>query len=506
MVGKVFLIGSGPGDPKLISIKGMECIQKADVVVYDRLASPRLLKAARPDAELIYVGKKAAQHAMKQDKINQLLADKAKEGKTVARLKGGDPFIFGRGGEEALVLVENNIPFEIVPGISSAYSVPAYAGIPATHRGVTSTIAFITGHEDPTKEDTDIDWEKISTGIGTLVFLMGVSNLPEISRQLIKHGRSNDTPVALVRWGTTPKQEVLVGTLADISDKVLKANFKAPAIIIVGDVIKLRDKLKWFENGTLFGKRILVTRSRSQASDLVSLLEERGAAAIEFPTIKIDPPGSYDQLDKAISGLDKYDWIVFTSVNGVDFFINRLAELQKDIRELKGIKIAAIGPATAKRLKDLHLRVDYIPKEYRAEAIIEGFKDFGVKGKNILIPRAEVAREILPDQLRELDANVDIVTAYRTIMDDSSVDEIKKMLEKRQVDMVTFTSSSTAKNFAKLLDDLDLKEVLKDVTVAAIGPITAQTARDLGFNVDIEAKDYTIPGLVEAIEEWVQQS
>lgn len=505
MVGKVFLIGSGPGDPKLISIKGMECIQKADVVVYDRLASPRLLKAARPDAELIYVGKKAARHAMKQDKINQLLADKAKEGKTVARLKGGDPFIFGRGGEEALVLVENNIPFEIVPGISSAYSVPAYAGIPATHRGVTSTIAFITGHEDPTKKDTDIDWEKISTGIGTLVFLMGVSNLPEISKQLIKHGRSKDTPVALVRWGTTPKQEVLVGTLTNISDKVLKASFKAPAIIIVGDVIKLRDKLRWFENRTLFGKRILVTRSRSQASDLVSLLEERGAEAIEFPTIKIDPPGSYDQLDKAISGLDKYNWIVFTSVNGVDFFINRLAELLKDIRELKGIKIAAIGPATAKRLKDLHLRVDYIPKEYRAEAIIEGFKDFGVKGKNILIPRAEVAREILPDQLRELDANVDIVTAYRTIMDDSSVDEIKKMLEKGQVDMVTFTSSSTAKNFVKLLDDLDLEEVLKDVTIAAIGPITAQTVRDLGFNVDIEAKEYTIPGLVEAIEEWAQR-
>jgi len=505
MAGKVFLIGSGPGDPKLISIKGMECIQKADVIVYDRLASPRLLKKARPDAELIYVGKKAAQHAMKQDKINQLLADKAKEGKTVARLKGGDPFIFGRGGEEALVLVENNIPFEIVPGISSAYSVPAYAGIPATHRGVTSTIAFITGHEDPTKEDTDIDWEKISTGIGTLVFLMGVSNLPEISKQLIKHGRSEDTPVALVRWGTTPKQEVLTGTLADISDKVLKANFKAPAIIIVGDVIKLREKLKWFENGTLFGKRILVTRSRSQASDLVSLLEERGAEAVEFPTIKIDPPASYDQLDKAISDLDNYDWVVFTSVNGVDYFINRLAELQKDIRELKGIKIAAIGPATAKRLKDLHLRVDYIPTEYRAEAIIEGFKSFGVKGQNILIPRAEVAREILPDQLRDLGAAVDIVTTYRTIMDDSSVDEIKKMLEKEQIDMVTFTSSSTAKNFTKLLGDLDLAEALKDVAIAAIGPITAQTAQDLGFSVDIEAKEYTIPGLVKAIEEWAQQ-
>lgn len=499
MVGKVYLIGSGPGDPKLISVKGMERIGEADVIVYDRLASPRIVAAAKPEAELIYVGKKAAQHMLKQDQINQLLVDKAKEGKTVARLKGGDPFIFGRGGEEAIVLRENGIPFEVVPGISSAYSVPAYAGIPVTHRGITSTVAFITGHEDPTKESTDIDWEKISTAVGTLVFLMGVNNLPQIVEQLQKHGRAKNTPVALIRWGTLPKQEIITGTLTDIVEKVEKANFKAPAIIIVGEVIKLRDQLKWFENKPLFAKHILVTRSRSQASELVELLEENGAETTEFPTIRIEPSESFDQLDSAIAGLEKYNWIVFTSVNGVDFFLQRIKALSKDIRELKGIKIAAIGPATAKRLKDLNLLIDYVPPEYRAEAIVDGFKEFGVQGLNVLIPRAEVARDVLPDKLREMGASVNIVTAYKTVMDSLKSDKIKEMLEQGKIDIVTFTSSSTAKNFAKLLQDIDLPKVMEDVVVACIGPITADTVRSLGLKVDIEAKEYTIPGLVEAI-------
>jgi uroporphyrinogen III methyltransferase/synthase len=499
VVGKVYLVGSGPGDPKLISIKGMECIKEADVIVYDRLASPRLLDMAKSGAELIYVGKKAAQHMLEQDQINQLLVDKAKEGKIIARLKGGDPFIFGRGGEEAIILVENNIPFEIISGISSAYSVPAYAGIPVTHRGITSTVAFITGHEDPTKDETDIDWEKISTGVGTLVFLMGVHNLPKIVQQLLKYGRAENTPIALIRWGTLPKQEILVGTLKDIIEKIDKANFKPPAVIIVGDVINLRNKLKWFENKPLFGKHILVTRSRSQASELADLLEKNGAEPIEFPTIKIVPPENFDQLDSAIENLGKYNWLIFTSANGVDFFFERLKFLGKDLRELKGIRIAAIGPATAKKLENLNLLIDYVPKEYKAEAVIEGFKKFGVSGLNILIPRAEVAREILPDQLREMGANVDVVTAYKTVMDHSKVDKVKKMLLQGKIDIVTFTSSSTVKNFTKLLKDLDLKKLLEKVAIACIGPITAETARNLGLKVDIEAKEYTIHGLVEAI-------
>jgi uroporphyrinogen III methyltransferase/synthase len=499
MKGIVYLVGSGPGDPKLISVKGVECLKEADVVVYDRLASQRILDYARPSAKMAYVGKKASEHFLEQDQINKLLADEAKKGKIVVRLKGGDPFIFGRGGEEALFLTENDIPFEIVPGISSAYSVPAYAGIPVTHRGVTSTVAFITGHEDPTKESTDIDWEKISTGAGTLVFLMGVNNLSKIVAQLLKYGRDKNTPVALIRWGTLPGQEVITGTLSDIVDVAKTKDFKPPAVIVVGDVIRLREQLAWFEKKPLFGMRILVTRSRNQASDLVSLLEKKGAQPIEFPTIKIEPPQSFEQLDAAINGLNKYQWAVFTSANGVDFFFDRLQALGKDLRELKGIKMAAIGPATAKRLAGLQLLIDYVPDEYRAEAVIDGFKKVGVAGLNILIPRAEVAREILPEQLREMGATVDVATAYRTVSDDSKVDEIKGMLTGKEIDIVTFTSSSTAKNFVNLLAELDLPKLLENVRIACIGPITANTVRKLGLQVDIEAKEYTIPGLVEAI-------
>lgn len=499
------MVGSGPGDPKLITLKAMEYIQDADVVVYDRLANPRILDYAKSSAEIIYVGKKATKHVMEQDQINQLLVDKAKEGKKVVRLKGGDPFIFGRGGEEALFLAENNVFFEVVPGISSASSVPTYAGIPLTHRGVTSTVAFITGHEDPAKVSTEINWEKISTGAGTLVFLMGANNQSKIVAQLLKHGRNESTPVALIRWGTLPKQEIITGTLANIVEKTKEEDLRPPVIILVGEVIKFREKLKWFEKKPLFGKRILVTRSRSQASDLVNLVEKKGAQAIEFPTIKIETPESYEQLDSAILNLNKYQWLIFTSANGVDYFFARLKDMGKDLRELKGIKIAAIGPATAKCLTGLNLLIDYVPPEYRAEAVIEGFKKFASQGINILIPRAEIAREILPEKLREMGANVEVATTYRTVADRSRVDQIKEMFIRREIDIVTFTSSSTVKNFVKLLGDLDLPKLLEDVRIACIGPITAETVRNLGFDVDIEAKEYTVPGLVEAIERGCSQ-
>ncbi len=499
MQGIVYLVGVGPGDPGLITIKAIEKIKGSDVLVYDYLANKKFLEYAKDGAEVIYVGKRGGCHTLPQDEINEVLIQKAREGKVVARVKGGDPFIFGRGGEEAMVLVENNVPFEIIPGISSAYSVPAYAGIPVTFRGVTSTVAFITGHEDPTKDGTDIDWEKISTGAGTLVFLMGVHNLAKIVHQLIRYGRRETTPVALIRWGTLPRQEILTGTLANIVDKVEQENFKPPAIIIVGDVIKLREKLKWFETKPLFGKRILVTRSRSQASDLVELLEKNGAEPIEFPTIKIVPPDDFAPLDSAIANLETYDWAVFTSVNGVDYFFERLKASGKDLRELKGVRIAAIGPATAKRVESLNLLVDYVPDEYRGEAVVEGFKKAGVSGLKILIPRAEVAREVLPDQLREMGATVDVAVAYKTVTDESKSDEIKSLLAKGKVDVITFTSSSTAKNFVKSLKGSDLEKLLENVAIACIGPITAETTRNLGLKVDIEAKEYTIPGLVEAI-------
>ncbi len=508
--GKVYLIGAGPGDPKLITVKGLECIKEADVIVYDYLASSRLLECARPEAEIIYVGKSGSKHTMEQKDINRLLVDKAKEGNVVARLKGGDPLIFGRGGEEALELAKNGIWFEFIPGISSAYAVPAYAGIPVTHRGISSSVAFITGHEDPTKPDSDINWEKLARGVRTLVFLMGVKNLPLIVDKLIEHGRSSDTPIALIRWGTTTRQETIVGTLADVVDKVKKANLKPPAITIVGDVVNLREKLKWFEDKPLFGKKIIVTRSRNQASELVDILENLGAEAIEFPTIKIIPPQSYDELDNAIKKILSsrfptpgsplsYDWIIFTSVNGVNYFIKRMYHLDADIRDLKDIKLAAIGPATAEKLKKLGLNVDYIPSNYRAESVIDGLKDEVGRDTKILIPRAKVAREILPEKLREFGAQVDVVTTYQTVINDSYVDKVKEMLEKEEVDIVTFTSSSTVKNFAELLKEIDLKKTLENVTVASIGPITSKTVEGLGLKVDISAEEYTIRGLVEAI-------
>ncbi|GFP19691.1 uroporphyrin-III C-methyltransferase / precorrin-2 dehydrogenase / sirohydrochlorin ferrochelatase, partial [Candidatus Hakubella thermalkaliphila] len=353
MSGKVYLVGAGTGDEGLMTLRGLQCLKEADVIVYDRLASERPLDVTRKGAEKIYAGKFASHHTLKQEEINVLLAQKAQEGKVVVRLKGGDPFIFGRGGEEAEYLADQGIDFEVVPGVSSAYAVPAYAGIPVTQRGHTSTVAFITGHEDDTKDDSDIDWAHISTGVGTLVFLMGVRNLELIVKNLIEYGRPPETPVAVIRWGTTPQQQTIVGTLADIVDKVREAALTPPAITVVGEVVRLREKLNWFEKKPLFGKTILVTRARPQASQLVEKLSQRGAQVIEFPTIKIVPPSSFGEMDQAIQDMARYDWVIFSSVNGVESFFQRLRELGRDVRELKGIKIAVVGPKTREKIEDM---------------------------------------------------------------------------------------------------------------------------------------------------------
>jgi uroporphyrinogen III methyltransferase/synthase len=501
----VYLVGAGPGDPGLITVKGLECIKKADVVVYDRLASPRLLVHAKPDAELIYVGKSPDRHAMKQHEINQLLVDKAKEGYIVTRLKGGDPFVFGRGGEEAETLVEQGIRFEVVPGITSAVSVPAYAGIPVTHRDATSNFAVVTGNEDPTKNDSNIAWDKIATGIGTLVFLMGMGNLPYICEKLIHYGRSAETPVALIRWGTRPEQRTLVGTLADIAEKAKQAEFKNPAVIIVGEVVKLRDKLTWFENRPLFGKRVLVTRSREQASALSQRIENLGGEPWEFPTIQVTAPEDYAPLDRAIKKLSSYQWVIFTSVNGVKYFFNRLREKNQDIRALYGLKICAIGPKTREALEAYGLMVDYVPGEYRAEQIIAGMEGKVKPGDSILLPRADIARKILPNALKEMGAQVDDVITYRTVLGAGNAQLLKAMLERKELQILTFTSSSTVRNFVELLDADHLQDLLKDVIVASIGPITSNTAKELGINVTIEAKDYTIDGLVDAVLSYVSK-
>ncbi len=496
--GMVYLVGAGPGDPKLITVKGLSCIGKADVIVYDRLVSPRLLQHAPKEAELIYVGKLPDKHTLKQEEINKLLAVKAGQGSTVVRLKGGDPFVFGRGGEEAEFLAAENIGFEIVPGVTSAVAVPAYAGIPVTHRGAASSFTVVTGHEDPHKEGSDLDWKALATNPGTNVFLMGMGNLPLISERLQAEGMALDTPVALVHRGTEAGQKTLIGTLADITEKAREADFKHPAIIITGKVVAMRSKLEWFEKKPLFGRRILVTRAREQASGFAEKLETLGAETIEFPVIKIAPPTDFGPLDAALEKLRDYRWVIFTSENGVKSFFNRLQEKGKDIRNLKGAHICAIGPKTRETLELRGLLVDYVPSEYRAEAVVEMLQDKLKPGEKVLLPRADIARPLLPQALEEMGAEVNNVTAYRTVRGKGNVALLREQLQAGEIDMATFTSSSTVINLLEILGE-GAEDILNNLDLAAIGPITAVTARERGLQVNLEAEEYTIEGLIKAI-------
>ena len=501
--GKVYIVGAGPGDPGLITVKGLECIAGADVIVYDYLVNASLLESAALSAEKIYAGKKAAHHTLKQEQINALLVEKAKAGHTVCRLKGGDPFLFGRGGEEALELARAGIEFEIVPGISAAVSVPAYAGIPVTHRGFTSTFAAITGHEDPTKESSDIDWEKISTGIGTLVFFMGVKNLSQIVKQLIENGRPADTPVALIRLGTLPNQRTVTATLATIADKARLRGFKPPALIVVGEVVELRANLNWFESKPLFGKTVVVTRARAQASELSNLFAAAGAQVLEFPTIRIEPPDDPTPLQKAVAGLSGYDWVILTSVNGVDKLMEAVYEAG-DARLLAGTKICAIGPATSDRLSTFGLRPDLVPEKYVAESIIVALnKTEQLQGKRFLLPRVDIARAALREDLEAAGAIVDEVIAYKTVPEDQSSGRVWELFEQSQIDLVTFTSSSTVKHFVSLIGKDNLAALVEKSGFASIGPITSQTMKDLCIPVNIQADQYTIPGLFNSASDYL---
>ncbi len=503
--GKVYLIGAGPGDPGLLTIKAMECIQQADVVVYDYLAAPVLLKYANPAAEIIYVGKKGGDHTLTQDKISQLLADKGKEGNIVARLKGGDPFIFGRGGEEAEVLIDQGVDFEIVPGVTSAIAAPAYAGIPLTHREHTSSVSLITGHEDPLKQESSIKWDALAKSGSTLVFLMGVKNLPNITENLISNGKAPDTPVALVRWGTTALQETVTGTLETIVEEVKKAKLKPPAVIVVGSVVTLREKMNWFESRPLLGKTVVVTRARVQASDLVTRLSNLGARCIEIPTIRVVEPEDQAPLVTSINEISGYDWVVFTSVNGVKHFFNTLYAGKKDVRVLGHLQFACIGPATKAELATHGIVSDILPETYRAESVVEAFSGVDIKGKRMLLPRAKVARTILPEELAAMGADVVEVTAYETVAENNDQATLKRLLEAEEVDMVTFTSSSTVTNFKAMLEQDGGVEIGSGVTAACIGPITADTAASIGINPEIVATEYTIPGLVDAIVDHIRK-
>ncbi len=499
--GIVYLVGAGPGDPGLLTIKARKCLQQAEVVVYDYLANPAFLDFTREGAELVYVGKKAGAHTLSQDEINRLIVDLARKGKRVVRLKGGDPFIFGRGGEEAEELAAAGIPFEVVPGVTSAVAVPAYAGIPLTHRDMTASVAFITGHEDPSKQETSIAWDRLATGVGTLVFLMGVGNLPKIVDRLLAHGRATDTPVAVIRRGTVSQQRTVTGPLKDIARIVQDERIEPPAIIVVGEVVSLRERLNWYERRPLFGRRIVVTRAREQASAFMARLSELGAECIQFPTIRVVPPESWEPLDQAIQDLGTYGWLLFTSVNGVRFFFHRLEAAEKDARHLGGIRVGAIGPATADALKAHGIRPDLMPQEYRAESVVEALGCEPLEGVRVLLPRAETAREVLPEELRLRGAIVDVLPAYRTVKPGRDTAQIRTMLKRGKIDLITFTSSSTVTNFAGMFegDAASLREWMQRTSVACIGPITANTAAELGFSVDLVPSSYTIDSLIKAV-------
>ena len=496
MPGKVYLIGAGPGDPGLFTLKGRAILERADCIVYDFLAARELLRYARPDAEKIFVGKRGGGPRRPQEEISALVIAKAREGKTVAHLKGGDPFVFGRGGEEAESLVEAGLPFEIVPGVTSGTAAPAYAGIPVTHRGLTSSVCFISAHDDPSTGKSSIDWSTVATSCGTLVFFMGTKNLAAVAMKLIDCGRAPETPAAVIHWGTRADQQVVTGTLSEIAKRA--AGMHPPTVIVVGEVVRLRERLQWFERLPLFGKRIVITRTREQAGRLREMLEELGAQVVEIPTIEIRPPASWEPLDSAIRRLEEFQYLLVTSTNGVRNFLTRIHSCGRDVRDLKGLTIGAIGPATAAEFARTGVKVDFVPKEYRAEGLLESLSGHDLTGKAFLIPRAKVARDLVPRALKDRGARVEVVEAYETVAPQFAEGEIERLLTPAP-HMVTFTSSSTASNFAKIVGQEEIRRLLTGVAVASIGPITSETVRKLGLTVAVEAKVSTISGLIDEI-------
>ena len=496
--GKVFLVGAGPGDLGLVTLRAKECIEQADVIIYDHLANPEMLGWAREDAEMIYAGKKAGEHALGQDKINALILEKAREGRRVIRLKGGDPFVFGRGAEEAEAIVDAGIEFEIVPGITSAIAGPAYAGIPVTHRAQNSHVTFFTGHEDPAKTARSIDFAALAKLGGTQVMLMGVEQIESITREMATHGVRPDLPVALIRWATTGRQQTLTGTLENIAQRVADVGFEAPAVAVFGEVVSLRENLNWYEERPLSGKRIVVTRTRKQAGELSGKLRALGADVLELPTIRIAPPTDLRAFAELVQDAHSYDWIIFTSPNGVTAFFDIFFKLYDDSREIGGTRIAAIGPATAQRIKDYHLHIDLQPDEFVAEALAREFKKLGgIENLRILLARAEEARDVLPKQLADLGAIVDEGFAYRTVPETRDPTGARRRLSEEGADLITFTSSSTVENFLAL--GLPWPQGMQ---VASIGPITSKTARDRRLKVDVEARRHDIEGLVDAIRNF----
>ncbi len=497
-LGICYLVGAGPGDIGLVTLRAKECIESADVIVYDYLSNPELLRWAKPEAELIYAGKRSKDHTLTQEEICGLLIEKAEAGKVVTRLKGGDPIVFGRGGEEAERLVAAGVPFEFVPGISSIIAAPAYAGIPVTHRDCNSQLTIFTGHEDPTKEESVIDYGAIGKAPGTKVMLMGVQRLEAITKAMVDAGVSPDEPVALIRWATTGRQRTLTGTVADIVGKVASSGFKAPAIAVFGDVVGFHEKLNWFESRPLIGKRIVVTRTRKQAGSLSDGLRVLGADVFELPTIRIDPPEDLLGFARLVQDAHTYDWIVFTSPNGVESFFDVFYKIYKDARSIGGARIAAVGPGIEKKIKEYHLAVDLMPeKRFVGEGLVEAFKKEGsVENQKILWVKAERTREIVGKSLTEMGAILDEAVAYRTVKETEDVSGSRARFEREGADLITFTSSSTVDHFM----DLGLP-LPPDLKIASIGPITSKTVAKHGLTADITAERHDIPGLIAAVVE-----
>jgi uroporphyrinogen III methyltransferase/synthase len=501
-VSSVYLIGAGPGDPGLITVRGRECLESADVVLYDHLVPARLLRYARVDAEKIDVGVASPQTA-EQDAICYLLVEKAREGKVVARLKWGDPFVFDRGGSEALFLHEQGVSFDVVPGVPAVVAIPSYAGVPITYPGAGDTLTFIRGHEDEGRTQVSIDWKSLANLDGTIVCYAGPQQLPDILTALLANGRSPDDDAAIVYDGTLPTQQTHAGSLQQLAELVERASERRPAVLVVGRVAALREHLRWFDARPLFGRRVLVTRPKEQARELVERLEAMGAEAIEAPMIRIVPPDDYRPLDEALARVDEFDWVIFTSANAVDAFVDRLLAGPQDLRALKGVKLCVVGPATGDRLRHYGVKVDLTPSEYRAEAVVRALTEFtDVHGRKILLPHGDIGREVLADELRRHGAEITEVVAYRTVGTDADREgepDIYRMLLERRIDVVTFTSASAVRHFVRIVGAEPAADLLATTAVAAIGPVTADAAALHNIRPTIVPQSYTIPALVDAI-------
>ncbi len=501
----VYLIGAGPGDPSLMTARGIRCLAAADVVLYDHLVDPRVLRHARPDAERIDVGP-ASPKPLQQEAICYLLVEKAREGKVVARLKWGDPFVFDRGGEEALFLHEHGVLFEVVPGVPAGVGVPAFAGIPLTYPGGGDTVTFVRGYEDESHARPHIDCASLVKLKGTIVCYTGGRQLKAILEGLLTHGADAEEPACLVYNGCTPAQQTISGTLGELTRMAHEPAPRAPAILVVGRVTALREHLRWFDVRPLFGKRIVVTRPREQAADLVEMLEALGAEVIQAPTIRIVPPDDFAPLDAACAQAGTFNWIVFTSANGVDYFMKRLQAGEGDVRDLKGARLCAIGPGTADRLARFGIKVDLMPAEFRAEAVLEALRATGdLRGQRILLPRADIAREMLAEELRRSGAEVVEIAAYRTVPVDAERQgepDIYRMLLDKRVDAITFTSASTVRSFARMVGEEQASDLLATTVVACIGPVTAEAAAQHSITTTVMPEEYTMPGLVEALVQY----